>query len=143
MRATGARARELDVLVVDDEGPVRESLSEALSGAGHRVAQASDGATALSLVATRFFDVAICDVQMPGMDGLTLCRKLRNEAPGTALVLMTSCADFTDVVAALRLGVVDYVTKPFDPRELVTHVIGPSVERHAKRGGWRRSAPSS
>jgi two-component system, NtrC family, response regulator HydG len=123
----------LDVLVVDDDDIVRESVSQALVLAGHRVAQASDGEVAMSLFATRAFDVAVCDVHMPKMDGLTLCRRLRREAPGTALVIMTSYGNVPDAVESLRGGVVDYIAKPFDPDEFATSVVGPIGERHALR----------
>jgi two-component system response regulator HydG len=123
----------LDILVVDDDDIVRQSVSEALAGAGHRVAQANDGEHAISLFARRAFDVAVCDVHMPRMDGLTLCRRLRRESPGTALVLMTSYGIISDAVSSLRGGVVDYVSKPFDPGEFAANVVGPIAERHALR----------
>jgi two-component system, NtrC family, response regulator HydG len=123
----------LDVLVVDDDEIVRESVSLALVNAGHRVAQASDGEMAMSLFASRAFDLAICDVHMPKMDGLTLCRRLRREAPAMALVIMTSFGTVEGAVASLRGGVVDYVSKPFDPDEFAINVIGPIDERYALR----------
>jgi DNA-binding NtrC family response regulator len=123
----------LDILVVDDDDIVRESVSEALVSAGHRVAQAGDGEKAMSLFATQAFDVAICDVHMPKMDGLTLCRRLHRDSPGTALVIMTSYGNVSDAVASLRGGVVDYVSKPFDPDEFAAKVLGPIAERHALR----------
>jgi two-component system response regulator HydG len=123
----------LDILVVDDDDIVRESVSEALESAGHRVARANDGEAAISLFASRPFDVAICDVHMPRMDGLTLCRRLRRESPGTALVIMTSYGNVPDAVASLRGGVVDYVSKPFDPYVFAADVLGPIAERHAMR----------
>ena len=97
----------LDILVVDDDEDVRKSLADALASAGHRVAQAGDGEEAMSLFAHRAFDVAVCDVQMPRMDGLTLCRRLHRESPATALVLMTSYGNVPDAVSSLRSGVID------------------------------------
>src|SRR5579862_3463283 len=123
----------LDILVVDDDDIVRQSISEAAAAAGHRVAQAADGEKALSLFATQPFDVAVCDVHMPKMDGLALCRRLRRESPETALVIMTSYGNVTDAVSSLRGGVVDYLSKPFDPDEFVAHVLGPIAERQALR----------
>jgi two-component system response regulator HydG len=123
----------LDILVVDDDDIVRQSVCEAAANAGHRVTQATDGERALTLFSSHPFDVAICDVHMPKMDGLTLCRRLRREAPGTALVIMTSFGTVSDAVTSLRGGVVDYVSKPFDPDEFVANVLGPIAERHALR----------
>jgi two-component system, NtrC family, response regulator HydG len=127
------RVRMLDILVVDDDDIIRESIAEALVGAGHRVAQACDGEKAMLLFGAHAFDVAVCDVHMPKMDGLTLCRRLRRESPGTALVVMTSYGNVTDAVASLRGGAVDYVSKPFDPDEFAAKVMGPIAERYALR----------
>jgi DNA-binding NtrC family response regulator len=121
----------LDVLVVDDDEIVRGCIAEAISGAGHRVAEASDGEKALALLATRAFDLAICDVHMPRLDGLTLFHRLRNDSPGTAVVIMTSFGKIPDVVGTLRDGAVDYVTKPFDADEFVLNVVQPIDERRA------------
>lgn len=121
----------LDVLVVDDDSVVRESLAEALAGVGHHVAQARDGEEALSLLAARAFDLVVSDVQMPKVDGLTLFRRVRHDSPGTAVVIMTSFGKIPDVVGSLRGGAVDYVTKPFDPEEFALNVVGPIAERRA------------
>jgi DNA-binding NtrC family response regulator len=118
-----------DVLVADDDEIVRGSVAEAIAGAGHRVTQASDGEQALALVSSRAFDLAVCDVQMPRLDGMTLFRRLRQESPGTAVVMMTTFGRIPDVVGSLRDGAVDYVTKPFDPAEFTVNVVGPIAER--------------
>jgi DNA-binding NtrC family response regulator len=131
--ATAPKRREaaaLDVLVVDDDDLVRESLTLALIDAGHLVTEASDGAEAAELIRTHAFDLAICDVMMPRLDGLTLMRRIRRDAPATAVVLMTSFGKVTDVVHSMRDGVIDYVTKPFDPDALVQEVVEPIAQRH-------------
>ncbi|HEX8789872.1 MAG TPA: response regulator [Polyangiaceae bacterium] len=115
----------LEVLLADDDANVRESIADALHNEGHRVTEASDGLEAAELIGTRPFDVAICDVRMPRVDGLTLFRRIRREAPKTAVVIMTSQARIPDVVDSLRDGAVDFVTKPFDPTEFVQNVLGP------------------
>ncbi len=119
----------LDVLVVDDDFIVRESIADALRLAGHRVTQAADGEEALTAVASHPFDLALCDVQMPRLDGLALFRRLRRDAPNTAVVLMTTFGKIPDAVGTLRDGAVDYVTKPFDPDDFVRDVVGPIAER--------------
>jgi DNA-binding NtrC family response regulator len=125
----------LDVLLVDDDESVREGIAGALVDAGHRVTQACDGEEALSLLATQAFDLAVCDVQMPKVDGLTLFRRVRLEAPGMAVVIMTSYGSIPDVVATLRGGAVDYITKPFDPETFAAKVVAPIAERrhHLKK----------
>ena len=121
----------LDILVVDDDDATRLSLACALSDAGHKVSEAIDGEQALALTAEHTFDVAILDVRLPKIDGLTLARRLRGEAPTTSVILMTAFAAVPDAVAALRDGAYDYVTKPFDPEELTLRVIGHIAEHRA------------
>jgi DNA-binding NtrC family response regulator len=115
----------LEVLLADDDGNVRDGIATALQNEGHRVTEAADGREAAELIGARAFDVAICDVRMPNVDGLTLFRRIRRQAPKTAVVIMTSHAQIPDVVESLRDGAVGYVTKPFDPEEFVHDVVGP------------------
>src|SRR5580692_6722595 len=129
----------LDVLIVDDEEPVRLSVASALKDAGHRVTEAEDGAEALSQITSRVFDVAVFDIRLPKLDGLTLFRRLHVESPGTVVVLMTAHARVRDAVDALRGGAHDYVIKPFDPVDFVARVIGPIDERHALRDQFERA----
>jgi DNA-binding NtrC family response regulator len=121
----------LDVLVADDDPNVLEGVSRALVDAGHHVTEVSDGTEAADLLATRVFDLAICDVQMPRLGGMALLRKIRRDAPQTAVVLMTAYARIPDVVDSLRDGAVDYVTKPFDPDEFAKTVVEPIEQRRA------------
>ncbi len=123
----------LEILLVDDEAATRMSVAFALCEAGHRVTEAADGAEALALAADVAFDVAICDVRLPKVDGLALFRHFRRESPGTAVILMTAYATVPDAVMALREGAFDYVTKPFDCEELTLRVIGRIAERRALR----------
>lgn len=114
----------LDILVVDDDQATRLALAYALSDAGHRVTEATDGEEAIALAAEHTFDVALLDVRLPKIDGLTIFRRLRLAAPTTAVILMTAFATVPDAVATLREGAYDYVAKPFDPEELTLRVIG-------------------
>jgi DNA-binding NtrC family response regulator len=123
----------LEILLVDDEAATRMSVACALCEAGHRVKEAADGAQAMALATEQVFDVAICDVRLPKVDGLTLFRHLRRESPGTAVILMTAYATVEDAVTALREGAFDYVTKPFDCEEFSLRVIGRIAERRALR----------
>ena len=123
----------LEVLIAEDDEIVRQGIADALGRAGHVVTEAADGEQAAALVEEKKFDVAICDVHMPKLDGLTLFRRVRRVAPRTAVVLMTSFGKIPDAVGSLRDGAVDYITKPFDPDELVSRVIGPIAERFTLR----------
>jgi DNA-binding NtrC family response regulator len=123
--------RALAVLVVDDDEATRESIAQALTGAGHRVSEAVDGEDALRHVGLKVFDLAVCDVHMPKLDGLALLRRLRVEAPDTAVVMMTTYGKISDVLSTVRDGAVDYVTIPFDPDEFVRDVVRPIAGRRA------------
>ncbi len=123
----------LDILVVDDDQATRLSLAYALTDAGHKVTEACDGEEAIALVAERIFDVAILDVRLPKVDGLTIFRRLRQRSPSTSVILMTAFATVPDAVASLRDGAYDYVTKPFDPEEFSLRVIGHIAEHRALR----------
>ncbi len=133
-RATSQRhSVPLDILVVDDDQATRLSLSYALTDAGHKVTEACDGEEAIAVVAERIFDVAILDVRLPKVDGLTIFRRLRQKSPSTSVILMTAFATVPDAVASLRDGAYDYVTKPFDPEEFSLRVIGHIAEHRALR----------
>lgn len=127
----------LDVLLADDDADVREFIAAALINAGHQVTEASDGEKAAELLSTHVFDLAICDVQMPKLDGLVLFRRIRRESPQTAVVLMTSFAKLADVIDAMRGGALDYVTKPFDADDFAQRVVAPIEERRRRAGVGR------
>lgn len=119
----------LDVLVVEDDVDVRHALVDALARAGHRVREAGDADNATEIVSRSHFDLAVCDVSLPRGNGIAFFRRLRADAPGTAVVLTTSFGRIRDAVGTLREGALDYVTKPFDPDELVASVVEPLAAR--------------
>ena len=111
----------LDILLLEEPertGPLEDVLTEA----GHRVQTASDGRTGAENIKKRQFDVAICDVSLPQMDGLSVFRLIRKEAPRTEVILMTANSNVTQAVSALKEGAYDYLTKPFDMDELLLQV---------------------
>ena len=112
----------LDVLLIDDEVELREPLEEMLRDAGHNVQTASDGAEGADRLNRRVFDVVICDVRLPEVDGLTLFRTVRKQTPGTEFILMTAYADVGQAVSALKEGAYDYLMKPFDVDELLVQL---------------------
>lgn len=113
----------LDVLVADDDENARESIAAALEEAGHRVARARDGMEATRWLRARQFDVAVCDVRMPRVDGLMLLRRIRRESPRTVVLLMTTHCNAADAEESLRCGALAYIAKPFDPHEFARDVV--------------------
>jgi DNA-binding response OmpR family regulator len=110
-----------NVLVVDDDASIRQLVRLYLEREGHRVAEAPDGTTALQLAAATRFDLVLLDVMLPGVDGLEVCRRLR-ESADTPIVLLTARSGDSDKVIGLDLGADDYVVKPFSPRELMARI---------------------
>jgi DNA-binding NtrC family response regulator len=100
------------ILIADDEAGVRESLAEILRDAGYAVETAPDGVAALEAIDRHDFAVVITDLRMPGADGLTVLRKLREVAPQTVALVMTAHGSVESAVEALRAGAADYLLKP-------------------------------
>ncbi|HEX8982715.1 MAG TPA: response regulator transcription factor [Ktedonobacterales bacterium] len=109
------------VLVVDDEEPIREVLAEYLRQAGFSVLKAADGPEAIRIATATPPDLLILDLMLPGMDGLDVCRKLR-ETLAAPILMLTARGEEEDTLAGFRSGADDYVTKPFSPREVVMRV---------------------
>jgi DNA-binding response OmpR family regulator len=109
------------ILVVDDHRDIRETLARYLAKHGFRASVADGAASARRQLAASAVDLVVLDVMMPGEDGLALCRHLR-EAGEVPVILLTAMAEDTDRVVGLEMGADDYVTKPFNPRELVARI---------------------
>ena len=105
---------EPHILVVDDHREIREALSSYLRKHGMRVSQAANAAAAREAVVKQAIDLIVLDIMMPGEDGLSLCRYVR-EAHDTPIILLTAMAEDTDRIVGLEIGADDYVTKPFNP----------------------------
>jgi len=114
--------REATILIVDDETGVREVLEEYLSGHGYTVVGAESALAARAVAAKQQVDLAVVDIHMPGEDGLSLARHLRERYTGVAIIMLTSASAVVDRVVGLEMGADDYVAKPFDPRELLARV---------------------
>ncbi|MCU1504640.1 MAG: mprA [Ilumatobacteraceae bacterium] len=110
------------ILLADDDRAIRESLSRALGLQGYDVVPASDGAIALTLIEKEPPDVAILDVMMPNVDGLTVCRVLRSERNRLPILMLTARTETADRVAGLDAGADDYLAKPFELDELFARV---------------------
>jgi DNA-binding response OmpR family regulator len=117
------------VLVVDDDETVRDVVRRYLEVAGFTVDVAGDGAAGLTLFAEREPDLVVLDVMMPGINGLEVCRRLR-QVSQVPIVMLTALGEEENRIAGLQLGADDYVTKPFSPKELALRVA--SVLRRAR-----------
>ena len=109
------------VLLVEDESFTRELVSMALQGAGYQTIAVNDAETALRAIERQYPDIAILDVRLPGMDGMSLCQELRSQAD-FPVIFLTSLRDDEHIVKGLRAGGDDYLVKPFSPLVLVAHV---------------------
>lgn len=105
------------VLVVDDEPMVREVVCRYLTLDGHTVHESGDGSEALDWLGSNCPDLVILDLMLPGADGLTILRRIREQGD-TPVILLTARAEEVDRIVGLELGADDYVVKPFSPREL-------------------------
>ena len=109
------------ILVVDDHRDIREPLAKVLAKHGFRVSQAESAQAARRTLKGAAIDLVVLDIMMPGEDGLSLCRSIR-EGGSLPVILLTAVAEETDRIVGLELGADDYVTKPFNPRELVARI---------------------
>jgi two-component system, OmpR family, response regulator MprA len=110
------------ILVVDDEPAVQSALSRALALESYEVAQAIDGREALQRLSDAAYEVVILDVSMPYVDGLEVCRRLRDGGDRTPVLMLTAREQVDDRVAGLDAGADDYLVKPFALRELLARV---------------------
>ncbi len=109
------------LLIVDDHREIRDALSKYLARHGYRVSVAADAREARRVLGGHAIDLVILDIMMPGEDGLSLCRDLRARS-AIPIILLTAMAEETDRIVGLEIGADDYVTKPFNPRELLARI---------------------
>ncbi|MBR3039099.1 MAG: response regulator transcription factor [Lachnospiraceae bacterium] len=113
---------KLKILVVDDESRIRKLVKDFLNKSGYEVLEAGDGVEALEVYSrNRDISLVILDVMMPKMDGWDVCKEIRNESK-VPIVMLTARADELDELLGFRLGVDEYITKPFSPKILVARV---------------------
>jgi len=115
------------VLIVDDEAVMRDSLSEWLAEAGFEPVAVESGHAALEYCARQPFDVAVVDLKMPGMDGITLLKKLHDMGKDFPIIMITAYGTIETAVQAMKEGAYDYITKPFPPEKL-TYMLRRVVE---------------
>jgi heterodisulfide reductase subunit A len=128
-----AERKDFRILVVDDEAIVRQSLQSWLEDEGYAVDSAASGPAALEALEKAEYQLMLSDIKMAGMDGVELLRQARALRPDLAVVLMTAYATVETAVAAMKIGALDYLVKPFDPDTLVPMVTRVHEERLAAR----------
>jgi len=119
------------ILLVDDDTATRQALRTALSGLSFTVVEAARGEEALSLVRTSRFDSVLLDVDMPGMGGIEACKAIRRAVPRLPILMLTVMDSEDDKVLALDAGADDYITKPFQLRELTARLRSAVRRRNA------------
>jgi len=110
------------ILVVDDEPNIVQLVSMYLARENYTVITAGDGQKAFDIVKTQEPDLVVLDVMLPSLDGLEVCRRLRAEGNAVPIIMVTARDDDIDKIIGLELGADDYLTKPFNPRELVARI---------------------
>jgi two-component system alkaline phosphatase synthesis response regulator PhoP len=110
------------ILLIEDEPGLVLTLSDLLGGQGYDVESATDGLSGLSRALKETFDLIILDIMLPGKSGLEVCRELRAHGKDVAVLMLTARTQVIDRVIGLKLGADDYLTKPFEPPELLARV---------------------
>ncbi len=106
------------VLIVEDEDRMRELMVDYFAMDGFETFEASDGSSALDIVATENLDLVLLDIMMPGIDGFTVCKRIRSSS-SVPIIIITARTEEEDKILGFELGADDYVTKPFSPKVLV------------------------
>jgi DNA-binding response OmpR family regulator len=133
-----------DVLIVEDEESLLQTLRYNVSRAGHDVRLCTDGLTALEMIRENPPDLLLLDLMLPGLDGLEICRRVRQEVGNPAvsqvpILILTARDEEIDKVVGLEVGADDYLTKPFSLHELLARIK--ALLRRAEMGGSPRDAP--
>ena len=110
------------ILAVDDDDRLRDLLKRYLTREGHDVTTAKDAASARKLMSTMSFDLVILDVMMPGEDGLSLLKSVREKKSDTPVILLTARSLPAERIEGLKIGADDYLSKPFEPEELALRI---------------------
>ena len=112
----------MHILIVEDETALAEAVAHILRKAGHSADRVADGQSALDYIRADAYDLVLLDIMLPKLDGLSVLRQMRSEGVQTPVLLLTARTTVPDKVAGLNAGADDYLTKPFDPEELLARV---------------------
>jgi len=113
---------KLRILVVEDEEAIREGICDVLVFHGYSPRGIADGTRGLSEALTGRYDLVVLDVMLPGMDGFSICRSLRQSHPRQAIMMLTARGDEADILEGFRCGADDYISKPFSVAQLVARI---------------------
>ncbi|MBN1680288.1 MAG: response regulator, partial [Anaerolineae bacterium] len=116
------------ILVVDDEGAIRYSISKTLQRVGYQVHTAASGEEALEMMQHQDYDVVLTDIRMPGVSGVELLGKIKEQAPDAVVILLTGYANLETAIESLRLGAHDYLTKPSSSQN-IRESVARGIER--------------
>jgi len=133
-------AKPYRLIVVDDDGRIRELLRRYLSQEGFEVLLAEDARALDRLLLRDHADLIVLDLMLPGEDGLSVCRRLRARQDQTPVIMLTAKGDEVDRIVGLEIGADDYLTKPFNPRELLARVHAVLRRRPAREAPGAPSA---
>ncbi|HMS27404.1 MAG TPA: two-component system response regulator OmpR [Burkholderiaceae bacterium] len=117
-----ATTRVTKLLVVDDDTRIRDLLRRYLAQEGFEVSTAEGGTAMDQILQNEAIDLIVLDLMMPGEDGLSICRRLRNSSNNTPIIMLTAKGEDVDRIVGLEVGADDYLTKPFNPRELLARI---------------------
>ena len=121
-------AEDAYVLVVDDEGAIRYSISKTLQRVGYQVHTAENGEKALEMMDHRAYDVVLTDIRMPGLTGVELLARIKDQAPDAVVILLTGYASLETAIESLRLGAHDYLVKPSSSQD-IRNSVAQALER--------------
>ncbi len=122
-------AKPSRILTIDDEPLVREILTAYLEDSGFEVSEAGDGQTGIDMIRREQPDLVLCDLRMPGLDGLHVLATITREFPELPILVVSGMGGIGDVIQALKLGAWDYVTKPIEDMTVLEHAIDHALER--------------
>ena len=131
------------ILVVDDDRRLRELLARFLGDAGYRVTTAEDAPSAIEKLSGLMFDLMVLDVMMPKMSGFDFVKQLRETDNHVPVLMLTARSESGDRIKGLELGADDYLTKPFEPRELILRISAILKACHAERPCGRSASAGS
>ena len=122
------------ILIVDDEARIRSIIKKYAEFEGHTVSEAGDGMEAVRLCRKESFDIIIMDIMMPELDGFSACREIR-KISNTPIIMLSARGEEYDKLFAFEIGVDDYVTKPFSPKEVMARINAVTKRRQSKPTG--------
>ncbi|MBU4346866.1 MAG: response regulator, partial [Candidatus Omnitrophica bacterium] len=121
------------ILIVDDNKAMRFNLSNILKDEGYEVIAAGDGKRAIKEVKTKYPNLVLLDIRLPGMDGIKTLEEIKKIDKDLAIIMLTAYVDVKDAVRAMKSGAFDYITKPFDNEELVIVIKRALQTQHLSR----------